>query len=238
MWLIFSAYVLIQCFKYLLDRLNVRHMEEHGGTVPLEFEGVVDTTVLRKSRNYLIDQTKLGTVESAFTSLAVLIFFFGGLLDTYGSWIAGLHLPFLMTGWIFFILLSLAEQVLAIPFNLFSVFKLERRYGFATTTAKLWVLDLVKEVLISSLILSFITCAGLWLISRSPRPITCSGRISALAVNGRSPRTTLTFRTSQPSRSIMTLTIALILLSALSMSRAASRALSRSFLVISPAASV
>ncbi len=168
MWLIFSAYVLIQCFKYLLDRLNVRHMEEHGGTVPLEFEGAVDATVLRKSRNYLIDQTKLGTVESAFMSLAVLIFFFGGLLDMYGSWIAGLHLPFLMTGWIFFILLSLAEQVLAIPFNLFSVFKLERRYGFATTTAKLWVLDLAKEVLISSLILSFITCAGLWLISRSP----------------------------------------------------------------------
>ena len=168
MWLIFSAYVLIQCFKYLLDRLNVRHMEAHGSAVPLEFEGAVDATVLRKSRNYLIDQTKLGTVESAFMSLAVLIFFFGGLLDTYGSWIAGLHLPFLMTGWIFFILLSVAEQVLAIPFNLFSVFKLERRYGFATTTAKLWVLDLVKEVLISSLILSFITCAGLWLISRSP----------------------------------------------------------------------
>ena len=62
----------------------------------------------------------------------------------------------------------LAEQVLAIPFNLFDVFRLERRYGFSTTTARLWLLDLVKEVVISSVILSFLTCAGLWLISRQP----------------------------------------------------------------------
>ena len=74
-------------------------------------------------------------------------------------------------------------------------------------------------------------------ISRSPRPMTCSGKISALAVKGRSPSTTVTFRTSQPSRSIITLTITLVSLSALSMSRAAARATSRSFLVTSPAAS-
>ncbi len=81
---------------------------------------------------------------------------------------AGLNLSFLVSGWIFFILLSLAEQVLAVPFNLFDVFRLERRYGFSTTTARLWLLDLVKELMISSAILSFLGCAGLWLISRSP----------------------------------------------------------------------
>ena len=75
-------------------------------------------------------------------------------------------------------------------------------------------------------------------INRNPRPITCSGRISALAVNGRSPSTTETLRTSHPSRSIITLTITLILLLASSMSRATWRAASKSFLVTSPALSV
>ena len=70
--------------------------------------------------------------------------------------------------------------------------------------------------------------ADLPAMRRSPRPITCSGRILAVEVKGRSPSTTVTLRTSQPSRSIITLTMALILLSALSMSRAAWRALSRS----------
>ena len=167
-WLILSAYILIQLFKYLLDWLNIRHMKERSGTVPPEFEGAVDRSQLKKSQEYLIDQTKLSTVESAFMSLAVLIFFFGGPLDRYSSWIAALNLPFPIAGWIFFILLYLAEQALAVPFNLFHVFRLERRYGFTTTTARLWILDLVKEVLISSVILSFLTCTGLWLISRSP----------------------------------------------------------------------
>ena len=59
MWLILSAYILIQLFKYLLDWLNIRHMKEHSGTVPPEFEGVVDTILLKKSQDYFIDQTKL-----------------------------------------------------------------------------------------------------------------------------------------------------------------------------------
>jgi STE24 endopeptidase len=167
-WLILSAYVLIQLFKYLLDWLNIRHMKAHGSAVPPEFEGALDATLLKKSQEYLIDQTKLGAAESAFMSLATIVFFFGGLLDLYSSRIAGLNLPFLVSGWIFFILLALAEQLCAIPFNLFHVFRLERRYGFTTTTPKLWLLDLGKELLISSVILSFLICAGLWLISRSP----------------------------------------------------------------------
>jgi STE24 endopeptidase len=168
MWLILSAYVLIQLFKYLLDWLNVRYMEERGGTLPPEFEGAVDASLLKKSQSYLIDQTKLSAVESAFMSLVILIFFFGGPLDRYSSWIASLNLSFPIAGWIFFILLYFAGQALAIPFNLFHVFKLERRYGFTTTTARLWILDLVKDVVISTVILSFLTCAGLWLISRTP----------------------------------------------------------------------
>ena len=168
MWLVLSAYVLIQLFKYLLDWLNIRYMNAHGVTVPPEFKGALDATLLKKSQGYLIDQTKLGATESAFMSLTIIIFLFGGLLDRYSAWIAGLTLPFLMAGWTFFILLSLAAQVLAIPFNLFNVFKLERRYGFATTTARLWLLDLVKEVAISFVILSLLTCAGLWLVGRSP----------------------------------------------------------------------
>ena len=52
-------------------------------------------------------------------------------------------------------------------------------------------------------------------MSRRPRPIVCSGRMLALEVYGRSPTMTVTFCTSQPSRSISTLTMALTGLCAL-----------------------
>jgi hypothetical protein len=47
---------------------------------------------------------------------------------------------------------------------------------------------------------------------RRPRPNVCSGRILLLAVSGRSGTTTDTLRTSQPSRSISTLTMAVVLI--------------------------
>ena len=166
--IILLIYVLIQLFRYLLDWLNIRHMREQSGTVPPEFESAVDTSLLRKSQDYLIDQTRLAAAESAFTSVVIVVFLFGGLFDQYSSWIAALNFPFLVAGWVFFMLLLFAEQVLAIPFNLISVFRLERRYGFTTTTPRLWLLDLVKETIISGVIVSLLVFSGLWLISRSP----------------------------------------------------------------------
>ncbi len=69
---------------------------------------------------------------------------------------------------------------------------------------------------------------------RRPRPSACSGRILFAALSGRSVTITQTLRTSQPSRSIRTLTMQRIRLSGASTSRAARRARSRSSFVISP----
>jgi len=168
MWLILIIYVVMQLFRYLLDWLNIRHMREQSGVIPPEFESAVDASLLRKSQDYLVDQTRLAAAESVLMSVVIVVFFFGGLLDLYSSWIAALDFPSLVAGWVFFILLYFAEQVLAIPFNLISVFRLERRYGFTTTTSRLWLLDLGKETIISGVIVSLLVFSGLWLISRSP----------------------------------------------------------------------
>jgi STE24 endopeptidase len=168
MWLILIIYVVMQLFRYLLDWLNIRHMRGQSCIIPAEFESTVDASLLRKSQDYLVDQTKLAAAESVFMNVVIVVFFFGGLLDLYSSWIAALDFPSLAAGWVFFILLCFAEQVLAIPFNLISVFRLERRYGFTTTTPRLWLLDLVKETIISGVIFSLLVFSGLWLISRSP----------------------------------------------------------------------
>lgn len=168
LWCVLSAYVLIQIFKYLLEWLNIRFMRMHGGSVPTGLEGSFDAALLDKSQSYMIDRTRLGVAESVFMSLVLITFFFGGLLDRYNSWVASLHLPFLLAGWVFFLILSFAEQVLSTPFRLLTVFRLERRYGFATTTVRLWLFDLAKELILSTLILSILVFPALWLISQSP----------------------------------------------------------------------
>ena len=161
-------YVLIQLFRYLLDWLNIRHMREQSGTVPPEFESTVDASLLRKSQDYSLtkqswpqqNQPSRAWSSSYSSSAVCSTCTVHGLPHSISlSWSpAGCSLSSLL----------FAEQVLAIPFNLISVFRLERRYGFTTTTPRLWLLDLVKETIISGVILSLLVFSGLWLISRSP----------------------------------------------------------------------
>lgn len=168
MWVILLAFVGIELFKHFLEWLNLRHQGPRAGIVPPEFEGVVGPETLRKAHSYLRDKVKLNSLESLITGALILLFFFGGLLDWYGSRVSSLQLPFVFSGWLFFMLLYLADEILALPFNFYDVFRLETKYGFTKSTRQLWVLDRMKETVLSALLLTGLVLAGLWFIQRSP----------------------------------------------------------------------
>ena len=89
--------------------------------------------------------------------MAIIVFFFGGLLDLYNSWIAAFGLPFVLSGWLFFLLLYLAGELLSVPFTLYFVFRIENRYGFNTMTYGLWLADFLKGTALSVVLLSLVS---------------------------------------------------------------------------------
>ena len=97
----------------------------------------------RRCRVYLVEKTRFDIVASACASFVIRLFL-GGLLDLYNSWIAALGLPFVLSGWLFFLLLYLAGELLSVPFTLYFVFRIENRYGFNTMTYRLWSVDFLK----------------------------------------------------------------------------------------------
>ena len=54
------------------------------------------------------------------------------------------------------------------PFSLYSIFKIENKYGFNTMTVKLWFTDLLKSTLISTILTSLILSVSFWIIQTSP----------------------------------------------------------------------
>ena len=168
MLIVLIIYLLVQCFQYWLKYINLRHMKTHGMNVPPGFEGHIDEAVLKKTHAYTIEHDKLAFSESLFSNAVLLVFLFGGLLNAYDSWIASLHLPFVLEGLVFFLLLSLTGSVLSIPFSLYSTFKIENKYGFNTMTLKLWITDLLKSLVLSTVMLTIVTAGGLWIIQASP----------------------------------------------------------------------
>lgn len=157
-----------EAFEYLVLYLNLRHMKRHGSAVPPEFAGNIDEDFLKKAQDYEIEKSRLDIASSLFSSIVLIAFIFGGVLNFYNSWIVSLNFTFIVSGWLFFLLLSYGEEILSIPFALYNTFKIENKYGFNTTTPKLWLSDLLKSIVISTLLTSLLLFSALYLIQQSP----------------------------------------------------------------------
>jgi STE24 endopeptidase len=153
---------------YLLRFLNLRHLQRHGAEVPEGFTGAIDGDALAKSARYTVEQSRIGLYHSIYDSVILLAFLFTPLFPRFDSWIASLTGSFVLQGVLFMLILTLVENILDIPFSLYSTFRLERRYGFNTTTPYIWITDFLKSTLISIALLVLLVSAALLLVRHSP----------------------------------------------------------------------
>ena len=161
-------YLAIVSFGYLMKFMNLQYLKIHGATVPPEFDGHIDAALLKKTRDYTFEHSRFGYVTSIFSNVVLIVFIFGGFLNMYNTWINGTSQSFIITGLLYFIILSLASTLLDIPFDLYETFKIENKYGFNTKTWKLWLIDLIKSLIISIILMGIIGAIGLWLIQSMP----------------------------------------------------------------------
>lgn len=167
--LVVLVYFLVQGIEFALTFLNLRHLGLHGATVPAGFEDEVDGEVLRRMRDYTMARSRLSLVESLFGVGLTILFLFGGLLDSYNSWLAGFGYPQVAAGVLFFLLLSYAHTVINLPFGWFSTFSIEKRYGFNKQTVGLWLVDTLKGLLLSTVLSALLLGGAFWLIDRFPQ---------------------------------------------------------------------
>lgn len=165
---ILCIYILKESIEYLLRYLNLRYMKKFGSVVPPEFEGKVDENLLKKIQEYEAEKTGFSFISSIFGNVVTVIFIFGGLLNIYNSWISSLNWSFILTGMVFFLLMSYASTFISIPFGLYRTFKIENKFGFNTMTLKLWMTDFLKSLILSTVITGVLVFIGLLLIQSSP----------------------------------------------------------------------
>ncbi len=143
-------------------------MKRFGLSVPPEFEGRINEELLKKTLSYEAEKTRFSFISSLFGNIITIAFIFGGFLNIYNLWIASLNRPFVLSGLVFFLLLSYASAFLSIPFSLYGTFRIENKYGFNTMTPKLWLADFFKSLLLSSVLTGIMVTVGFWLIQSSP----------------------------------------------------------------------
>ena len=167
-WFLLTLYLLVLACRLWLRHLNLQQLKAHGHEVPAGFEGIVDRELLARTSAYTMATSRVGLIESLFSSLLLLLFLFGGLLEWYDDLILGLTTSFVGQGCLFVLGLLLAQTLLDIPFSLYRTFVIEERFQFNASTPKLWITDLLKSLAIGVVLVSLLTAGSLALVQASP----------------------------------------------------------------------
>ncbi len=162
------AYILVNFAEYWLEFLNIKHLKLYGTQVPDEFKGMINQDELVKTSRYTIDHTRLEFISGVVGNVFQIVFIFSGLLNMYNNWISGLSSSFIVQGLAFFMVLGGIKFVIAIPFNLYETFVIEQRYGFNTTTFRLWISDTIKSIVVSVVLFLIFGSLALWIVNANP----------------------------------------------------------------------
>jgi STE24 endopeptidase len=127
-------------------------VSRHGGEVPKELQKNVTTEEATKSADYSKAKMRLSFIATPLSTFIVLFAAIFGLFGLFDSWIGVLGLSSYWRGALYLGALMLAQGLLSAPFELYSTFVLEKRFGFNTTTMRTWLLDGLKSLLLSAVI--------------------------------------------------------------------------------------
>lgn len=121
--------------------LNLRALDP---VVPKEFEDVYPAVDYQRSQEYTRTKTRFGIVASLFDLAVLLAFWFAGGFGWLDEMVRSWGLGPVWTGLLFLLILALARGILSLPFEMWSVFAIEEKYGFNRTTPGTFALDLAK----------------------------------------------------------------------------------------------
>lgn len=150
-WLLstFLILLILNTVKSLvLDLLNARNIRANKDKIPESYAGVMDEETYAKSVAYSLEKTRFSMITTIYGSVVLAIVILAGFLPW--LWTA-LEIFWGTSLWAqagFLVVVTLALSIPELPFDWYSTFKLEEKYGFNKSSLGLWISDKVKGTLI------------------------------------------------------------------------------------------
>jgi STE24 endopeptidase len=132
-----------------LEQLNRRNVLQHADAVPEPFKTVVDAPTYAKSVQYALAHGRFHQLELTCDALILGGILFSGVLP-WGMECMSSALG--ASAWsmsIYVFAVGIFLSVLGLPWAWYDQFRLEERFGFNTTTQKLWWLDRLRGLLLA-----------------------------------------------------------------------------------------
>ncbi len=151
---IFSYIILITLLlQFLLntiaDALNLKALKHE---IPSALAEVYKSDEYRKSQEYTQSRTRFGFITSSFGLLIILIFWFTGGFNFLDQTVRSWGLGSIVNGLIYIGILVIAYELLTLPFSVYSTFVIEERFGFNSTTPRIFITDILKGLALTVLL--------------------------------------------------------------------------------------
>ncbi|MDH5856749.1 M48 family metallopeptidase [Lampropedia aestuarii] len=159
-----SALVLQLGIELWLASRQARHVMQHRGVVPPAFAHRMTLFAHQRAADYTVDCVRLGMLENVFSALVLISWTLLGGLDALNQALLGWTGPGFIQQLAVLLVFAVVSALLGLPWSLFKTFVIEQRYGFNKMTARLWLADAVKSMLVAALLGIPLAAAVLWLM--------------------------------------------------------------------------
>ncbi len=147
--IILAILVGVYLLDVLVNRLNLRHVSP---VLPAEFDGWYDAARYRTAQEYLKERTRLDILRKSVLLPLVILFILAGGFNVVDQAARSVPGGMIVNGLMFAGLLLGLAWLVHLPFSVYATFVIEERYGFNRTTARTFILDQVKAILLTGVI--------------------------------------------------------------------------------------
>jgi STE24 endopeptidase len=156
--------LIIISLDFILDSfLEFLNLKSFKPVLPALLEDFINKETYNKSIEYNKESSQFGLFTSSLSFGVTFILLYTGVFGAIDSWLRQFISQEIALSIVYFGFIYLISDILTIPFQIYSLFVIEEKYGFNKTTRKTFIKDKIKGYLLALFFGGAILFIFLWL---------------------------------------------------------------------------
>lgn len=149
---------------FIQKSLSYLNNKQPVPSIPATLDHYLSREKLIQSKAYQSDNFRFGLISGVFSFVLTILFISMGWFGAIDQWTEGLLPGPLSQSLLFFGVIFIGSDILSLPFDYYSIFVIEEKYGFNKTNVKTFFLDKLKGYLLLIIIGGGLLLVFLWLV--------------------------------------------------------------------------
>lgn len=165
--MLLTALVLIVVLAYIVESV-LDNLNQSRARNPLDpkIAGLYDAQERERSISYSAEKNRFGFYSATFSTVVMVFALSYGWFATIDNWVRERIDNQIAISLAFIALLSIISWWLNLPFQLYSIFGIEAKYGFNKITPMTFITDAIKGSILATIIGGTLLTAVLWLYQK------------------------------------------------------------------------